>query len=140
MTTRALSSSGVQVLGQDCSEIIKRVAKRMLERDEAARLRQRELDAEYAYEGRDSFVCIVRRVSESPLLYVASTVTELPRGGSISTSPQPDRFLEAEFRMALARAFWKAGMEPTFEEARQRASKAKVYLERSMAHGTKVGA
>lgn len=138
--TRALSSSGVQVLGQDTSEVIKRVAKRMLERDEAARLKQREIDAQYAYEGRDSFVCIVRRVSESPLLYVASTVTELPRGGAISTSPQPDRFLESEMRMAIARAMHKAGMEPSYEAARQRASKAKLFMERSMSHGTKVSA
>jgi hypothetical protein len=138
--TRALSSSGVQVLGQDCSEVIKRVARRMLERDEAARLKQRELDAQYAYEGCDSFVCLVKRVSESPLLYVASTVTELPRGGCISTTPQPERFLEAEMRLALAKAMFKSGLEETFEAARQRASKAKVYLDRSMAHGSMVKA
>jgi len=138
MTAR--SSSGVQIVREDVGQIIRRVAARMLERDEAARLKQREIDAQYAYEGCDSFVCIVKRVSESPLLYVASTVTELPRGGAISTSPQPDRFLEAEMRMALARAMHKAGMEPDFEAARQRASKAKIFMERSMSHGTKVSA
>lgn len=138
MTAR--SSSGVQIVREDVGQIIRRVAARMLERDEAARLKQRELDAQYAYDGHDSFVCIVRRVSESPLLYVATTVTELPRGGAISTSPQPERFLESEFRMALARAMYRSGMEADFEAARQRASKAKVFLERSVAHGTKVKA
>jgi hypothetical protein len=133
---RALSSSGVSVVGQDASEIIRRTAKRMLERDEAARLKQRELDAQYAYDDADSFVCLVRRVSESPLLYVAHTVTELPRVGVVSTRPQPERFLESEMRLELARAMAKNGSEPNYEAARQRASKAKIYLERSMAHGS----
>lgn len=136
MTSRPLSSSGVSVIGQDASEIIRRTAKRMLERDEAARLKQRELDAQYAYDGCDTFVCLVRRVSESPLLYVAHTVTELPRVGVVSTTPQPERFLESEMRLELARAMAKNGMAANYEAARQRASKAKVYLERSMAHGS----
>ena len=139
MTKHALSSSGVQVLGQDCSEVIKRVAKRMVEREEAAKQKQRELDSVYRYdsEQRETIVCLIHRAGVHPrtgmALFSASTVVELPRVGIVRTLPNDERFLKAEMRLELAKAYLKGGACKTYDEARQRAARAVLMMERAFA-------
>src|SRR5689334_13587425 len=103
--TRPIASSGVQVTREDVSAIIRRVAKRVHERDEAALQKQREAEREYQYEGNEVIVCLVRRVSSNPPRFIASTATEIGKAGIVSSVPDEDRFLESSMRMALTRAY-----------------------------------
>jgi hypothetical protein len=136
---QALSSSGVSVIGQDCGEIIRRTAKRMLDREEKAKQRQRELDSKYAYDedARDKIVCMIHRCGVHPrtgiALFTASTVTELPRVGLVRTTPDEERFLESSMRLELAKAFLAGGVCKDYDEARLRAAKARLYMEKAFA-------
>jgi hypothetical protein len=126
---RALSASGVSV-GVDTSEVIRRHAKRMHERQQRAEQELLEQESRWKYEERESFVCVAKKVqgfkeSELPL-YVASTVTEVGKAGIVSTRPEQRQFLEAQMRLDLARAFVRHGMVRTWDDARARAAKATV--------------
>lgn len=129
MTKQAISSRGVSV-GVNTSEVIKRIATKMVERQERAELKLREENAKWKYETRESFVCVAKKVqgfkeSELPL-YVASTVTEVGDAGIITTRPEQMQFLESQMRLDLARAFARHGMVKTWDEARERSAKATI--------------
>jgi hypothetical protein len=135
--TRALTSRGVQVLGQDTSEVIRRVAKDLHERMEAARMAQREAEAKYSYDSTDVVLCMVRRVSvnrESAVPFFVGSTATMVGGRIVSTQPCDDRHIDANMRMELAKAWFKSGECKTFVDARERAKKAKIILERSHAH------
>lgn len=137
MTKQALTSSGVQVIGQDTSEVIRRVAKRIVDREEAAKRKQREYDSVYHYdsEQRETIVCLIHRAGVHPrtgvAMFSASTVVELPRVGIVRTLPDQERFLQSSMRLELAKAFLGAGMCKTYDEARARAGRAVLLMERA---------
>lgn len=135
MTRRSLSSRTVQVLREDVSQMIRRVATRVHERHEAALKKQREAEQHYQYEGNEVVVCLVRRVSENPPRFIASTATEIGKVGIVSTHPDEDRFLESSMRMQLVRAYYASG-HGKFDECRERASKTKIIVERSFVLGS----
>lgn len=127
---RALAASGVQVTGQDTAEVIRRVARKVWERNERAEQQLREERDKWAYDVRESFVCVAKKVqgfkeSELPL-YVASTVTEVGKAGIVSTRPEQQQFLESQMRIDLARAFARHGMVRNWDEARERSAKATI--------------
>lgn len=135
---QALTSSGVVVTGQDCSEIIRRTAARMLEREEAAKQRQRELDSVYSYDSeRETVVCLIHRAGVHPrtgqALFSASTVVELPRVGIVRTLPDEERFLRSSMLLELAKAYLASGACKNYEDARLRASRVRLMLERAYA-------
>jgi len=80
-------------------------------------------------------VCLVRRVSENPLRYVASTCTEIGKAGIVSTQPDDDRFLESSMRMQLMKAYYVSG-HGDWNACRERAAKVRVIVERSFALGS----
>lgn len=136
MSKQALSSRGVWV-GVNTSEVIRRVATKMVERQERAEQKLREERSKWAYETRESVVALVKRVDngkESSLpLYTATTVTEVGNQGQITTRPERLEFLESQLRLDLARAYQRAGLVASWDEARQRSSLARLTLERSLA-------
>lgn len=127
---QAMSASGVHVTRENVSEIIQRVARKMVERQERAEQELLEQESRWKYTERESFVCVAKKVqgfkeSELPL-YVASTVTEVGKAGIVSTRPEQRQFLEAQMRMDLARAFVRHGMVKDWNDARSRAAKATI--------------
>jgi hypothetical protein len=137
----AFTSKGVrvEVVGQDAGEIIRRTAKRMLEREEKAKQRQRELDSKHAYDedARDKIVCMIHRAGVHPrtglALFTASTATSIGRAGLVRTVPDEERFLESSMRLELAKALLGGGVCKDYDEARQRAATARLYMERAFA-------
>lgn len=129
MSKQALSSSGVSV-GVNTSEVIRRHAKRMWEHRERAEQQLRIEESKWKYDERESFVCIAKRVDdgkESSLpLWVASTVTEVGKAGIVHTRPEQEPFLESQMRLDLARAFVRAGMVRSWDDARGRAARATI--------------
>jgi hypothetical protein len=109
----------------------------MHERHEAALKQQREAESQYRYETNDVVLVMVRRVSvnrESAIpFFTGSTATEVA-GRIVSTQPCDDRHIEPNMRIELAKAWHKAGECKTYAEARDRAAKAKIILERSFSH------
>lgn len=140
MTAHSSKGVGITVTREDVAAIVRRVATKMHERQEAALKRQREAEHEYQYDTNEVIVCMVRRVSErreSALpRYIASTATMMGKAGIVSTQPDDDRFLESSMRMELARAWHRHGECKTFDDARERASKVRLIMERSFAHGS----
>jgi hypothetical protein len=143
MTKRALSSKGVSVVtveGQDCGEVIRRHAARMHDAHKKAEQRQREYDAVHHYDhetGTETFVCLVKRAGLG--IYTATTVTEVGTAGLVTCMPTQERFLEADMRMALMRAFVAGRVCKNYIEAREKAAKCKFILERSEAFGSAKG-
>jgi hypothetical protein len=129
VTKQALSSSGVSV-GVDAHEIIKRHATRMWERQQRAEQELRIQEQQWKYEERESFVCVARRVDDGKAsslpLWVASTVTEVGKAGVVHTRPEQECFLESQMRLDLARAFVRAGMVRSWDDARARAARATI--------------
>jgi hypothetical protein len=133
----AHSSKGVSILREDVSAIIRRVATDLHNRQEAARQAQREAEAKYSYDSTDVVLCMVRRVSvnrESAVPFFVGSTATMVGGRIVSTQPCDDRHIDANMRMELAKAWHKAGECKTFADARERAKKAKIILERSFAH------
>lgn len=122
---RALSSSGVSV-GVDTSEVIRRHATRMYERQQRAERELLEQESRWKYEERETIYCIARKTQEDPPLWVASTVAEVGKAGIVSTRPEQERFLESQMRLDLARAFAHHGMVRSWEDARSRAARATI--------------
>lgn len=126
---KALSSSGVSV-GVNTSEVIRRHARKMYERQQRAEQELLEQEAKWKYEERETFVCVAKKVqgfNESELpLWVASTVTEVGKAGIVHTRPEQEQFLESQMRLDLARAYVRAGMVRSWDDARARAAKATI--------------
>lgn len=128
-------------MGVDTSEVVRRVARKMVERQQRAEQELREQEAQWKYEERECLVALVKRVDdgkESSLpLYTATTVTEIGKAGQVTTRPEQLQFLESELRMQIARTYARHGMVRNFDEARQRASKVQLTLERSLILGSR---
>lgn len=123
--TKALSSSGVSV-GVDTSEVIRRHATRMHERQQRAERELLEQEQRWKYDVRETVYCIAKQTQTDPPLWVASTVAEVGKAGIVSTRPEHERFLESQMRLDLARAYVRAGMVRNWDDARARASRATI--------------
>lgn len=130
----ALTSSGVQITGQDASAVIKRVIERAAKRQEEGELRMRMQDERWKYDLREE-IHVFMKVEGDPACYVCESVGEVPGIGKVlSTQPNMSaRMALADFRLELAKAWSAMKLCKSYEEARERCSK--VDLRQSILKG-----
>ena len=126
MTKQALSSSGV-VVGENVSERIQRVMKRMVAEDDKRQLEERKARDQHSYDQTNE-VWIFVKYREAPngtRWYSAETTSPVPGiGAHVKTDrlEKTARAAEVELRFKIAR-MWAAKPLAVFEECRQRAAK-----------------
>jgi hypothetical protein len=123
---QALSSSGV-VVGDNVSERIQRVMRKMVEQDDARLLEERKAAERADYDERPEVWCFVKTMTapSGKLWYSAETTSPIP---GIGAHVKTDRY-ESSARLALAELrfkiakLWAKKPLAVFEECRQRAAK-----------------
>lgn len=141
---RLKATPGTAVTGYDRGAVLRSVARQILEKAERGTKRLAEEDAKWKYEQRESFVVIAKRIEGNPLVrgrpyYELTTVTPIDgTNGQHATAKAwtiPDA--EADLLFHLAQLWADHRLVKDFDEARERASKVTLYVETSMAHGSK---
>lgn len=123
---QALSSSGV-VVGENVSERIQKVMRKMVEQDDARLLEERKAAERADYDERPEVWCFVKTMTapNGKIWYSAETTSPIP---GIGAHVKTDRY-ESSARLALAELrfkiakLWAAKPLAVFEECRQRAAK-----------------
>ena len=79
----------VEHVGVDAGEVIRRTARKMLERHEEAERRAHEESFRWKYETKETIYVVVRVVpaqrESEPTRYLAGTIAELPHIGQVKT-------------------------------------------------------
>lgn len=124
---RALTSSGVQVTGQDAGEVIRRVIARNAERIEAQELALKQRESRYKYDEREEIWCLVKTTTsaDGTTWYSAESVGQVPDCGCHVRTDRHERSAKlalTELRFKIAK-IWSARKVETPESARERASK-----------------
>jgi len=128
---QALSASRVQIVREDVSAIIKRVAKRMVDQEDAAKQRSLEQERLWKYETKEQIYCIQTLVQpardKAPALYKVSTIA--PIGRNVVWVQGPLHELRPEMRMALARTYRENKLCADWDACRARAAKAEIVFD-----------
>ena len=148
------ATPGTAVTGIDQAAVIRRTAQSIWDRALEGEKRKKEQDALWKYEERENIVALVRLVSPAKASarrrYKATTVTEVggPGYGVVWAEAWTIDDLDPELRFALAQHYIAKGLvggcggrgsdrTSDYAEARERAAKAVITLERSFALGSK---
>lgn len=134
------ATPGVAVTGIDQAAVIRRTAQSIWDRAVEGAKKREEADRLWKYEQTESYVCLARRVSEdkesAASEFEVSTVTEVPGCGQMArASGRTIEAAVADLRFALAQLYVGHGVVRDFDEARLRASRVELIVERSFAHG-----
>lgn len=136
------ATPGHAVLGYDRAAKIKEIAQNIWDTAQANSKRYEEEARKWKYEQRESYVCIALRLTDDRVstrpFYEVRTVTDIEgcrapgwgRGWTIEEA-------ECECRFRLAQMFFKSNLVPNYDEARDRAARVELTVERSFAMGTK---
>ena len=135
------ATPGHAVLGYDKAQKIKEIAGRIWDTAQANTKRYEEEARKWKYETRESYVCIAHRLTDDRVstrpYYEVRTITDVEgcggpcfgRGWTIDEA-------EHECRFRFAQMFFKSNLVPNYDEARDRAARIELIVERSFAHGT----
>lgn len=127
MTKQALSSSGVSV-GTNTSDVIKRVMRDMVKKQDALDEARRREAMKYAYDTKEELYVFVKShpQPDGTLLWSAETVDQVPGVGAHARTDTyeatPKRAL-TELRLKLAKLWSAKKLCKDFDEARGRAAK-----------------
>ena len=134
------ATPGYGVIGIDQGQLLRRVAKTMLEKAEAGEKRMREQDARWKYAEAESLTFLVEKKQRGRgHCYRATSVTEVggPGHGQVWAEAHAIDSLECELRYALGRHYADRKLCRSYDEARDRANRVAIHLDRSFAHGSK---
>ena len=131
------ATPGHGVIGVDLSRVISRCAESMLKKAEAGEQRLREQDGKWKYEARESIAFLVER--RAPGRYRATSVSDVGGEGHGQVWAEAHRIesLETELRFVLGRHYAQRRLCRDYDEARERANRVEIYLDRSFALGSK---
>lgn len=134
------ATPGHAVLGIDQAAVIRRSAQSIWDQALEGTKRREEADRLWKYEDREHYVCLAKRVDDPRLrrpYFAVATVSEIPGCGvfAIGKGWTVDD-AECQLRFRLAQIYTERGVVRDFDEARERASKVELIIERSFAHGT----
>jgi len=136
------ATPGTAVTGYDKGAVIRSVARQMLDKAEAGRKKLEEEGRKWKYEERESLVVIASRHEGDPRVrgrayYTLTSAT--PITGDIHATARAFTIPDAECDLLfhLAQIYAEQGLVKDFDEARERASKVQLFVETSMALGSK---
>jgi hypothetical protein len=120
---QALSSKGVAVVGVDTSEVIKRVMKKMHDRLEAQELARKIEQDRWQGEVKETRYVIETDLGDGR--FRLESVEEVPQIGIVRAFGTR-KGVRAEFRYEMAKAWQKARLVKSWDEARERAAKMQI--------------
>ena len=135
------ATPGHSVEGIDRAAKIKEIAQNIWDTAQANTKRYEEEERKWKYEEREGYVALARRLTDDRVstrpFYEVRTVTDIPgcgepawgRGWTIEDA-------ECECRFRLAQMYDAHNLTKNYDEARARAARVQLTVERSFAHGT----
>lgn len=136
------ATPGTAVTGIDQKAVIMRTAQSIWDRAVANGEKMRQQDALWKYTERESYVCLAKKCWDPRLkgrpFYEVATVTDVPGCGMpASARGWTIEAATVDLRFRLAQLYTERGAVRDFDEARERAAKVELIVERSFALGSR---